>query len=360
MDFIPGLTLSEMFFHEIVKPIMDRHYPSLQYAAALIGRGSEVLGLDDETSTDHHWGPRLQLFLEPSDFTTNAGRLKELLAQELPRTFKGYSTNWSKPDAFKQQFLIVPDGNKINHRVEIWMVNGMIKHLLGTSSPDVDDIGWLSIPEQGLIGFTSGKVFHDATGELSAARTKLQYYPDNVFRFILASEWSHYAEEAAFVGRAGARGDDLGSRVISTRIVYRLMRIAFEINKKYIPYSKWLGTLFVQLPISLKLLPVLADALKSNDWRARERLLCDACLILVNEQDRLGIISGSDAKCGKYFNRDQLVVEVGDIIKGLKNAIAGPLKSMKYPIGTINQFVDDVNLLTDPEFSRKFFFFKRL
>jgi len=35
----------------------------LSDAAGIIGSGSEVLGFDDEMSSDHHWGPRTMLFL---------------------------------------------------------------------------------------------------------------------------------------------------------------------------------------------------------------------------------------------------------------------------------------------------------
>lgn len=65
--FVHGVDLSEAFYCEAVKPILDDHYPNLKYSAALIGWGSEVLGYDDLTSTDHNWGPRLLLFLSKED-----------------------------------------------------------------------------------------------------------------------------------------------------------------------------------------------------------------------------------------------------------------------------------------------------
>ncbi len=47
-EFIKGLELSRDFFLDIAKPILDRHYPDLEYSAGLIGYGSDVLGYDDE------------------------------------------------------------------------------------------------------------------------------------------------------------------------------------------------------------------------------------------------------------------------------------------------------------------------
>ena len=61
MKFIKGLELCEGFFFDIAKPILDKHFQSLPYSAGLIGYGSDVLGYDDEVSTDHMWGPRFLL-----------------------------------------------------------------------------------------------------------------------------------------------------------------------------------------------------------------------------------------------------------------------------------------------------------
>ena len=66
-DFLPGLELNRIFYIEAVKPILDREFPALQYSAALIGGGSEVLGFDTEMSSDHHWGPRVMLFFADED-----------------------------------------------------------------------------------------------------------------------------------------------------------------------------------------------------------------------------------------------------------------------------------------------------
>ncbi len=67
-EFIPGLQLSQAFYWEAVRPILDAHFPNLPHAAALLGYGSDVIGLDTPVSRDHGWGPRLILFLAPDDF----------------------------------------------------------------------------------------------------------------------------------------------------------------------------------------------------------------------------------------------------------------------------------------------------
>src|SRR5579863_5216771 len=61
--FVPGIELARLYHRELVGPLLDRYFPGLAYSAALVGPGSEVLGFDTPRSTDHDWGPRLQVFL---------------------------------------------------------------------------------------------------------------------------------------------------------------------------------------------------------------------------------------------------------------------------------------------------------
>ena len=59
---MPGRELCAAFYREAVRPLLDRELGGPVHSAGLMGPGSEVLGFDTERSTDHHWGPRLQLF----------------------------------------------------------------------------------------------------------------------------------------------------------------------------------------------------------------------------------------------------------------------------------------------------------
>ena len=52
MSFLPGLELCRRFYAEIVRPLIEQHFPDLPYAAARIGPGSDVLGFDTEMSMD--------------------------------------------------------------------------------------------------------------------------------------------------------------------------------------------------------------------------------------------------------------------------------------------------------------------
>ena len=51
-----GAELAGRFFTGVVEPLLSRGLPGLGYAAARLGSGSDVLGLDDQMSRDLHFG----------------------------------------------------------------------------------------------------------------------------------------------------------------------------------------------------------------------------------------------------------------------------------------------------------------
>lgn len=73
-----------------MRPLLEEHFPRVQYAAALLGPGSEVAGLDTGRSTDHDWGPRLKVFLGTDAAARHAAAITAMLADRLPASFRGY------------------------------------------------------------------------------------------------------------------------------------------------------------------------------------------------------------------------------------------------------------------------------
>jgi hypothetical protein len=86
--FIPGLQMAEGFFKDEVEPRLSASFPKLRYSAALIDGGSEVLGFDIEMSADHHWGPRVMIFLQPADYKTGWRKLKSSFRKNLPPSYR--------------------------------------------------------------------------------------------------------------------------------------------------------------------------------------------------------------------------------------------------------------------------------
>ena len=218
MPFVPGIELSRRFYAEVVRPLLD-----VEHSAALVGTGSEVLGYDTERSTDHDWGPRLQVFVSPSDVDSRGADL----AGHLPATFLGYPTigvTVTDPASwFGRRLGFDPAG--------------------GVTTRD-----WLATPTQLLAEATAGAVYHDGLGALHPVRERLSWYPDDVWRYVLALQWKRVSQEEHLMGRCGEVGDDLGSAVLAARLVRDVMRLCLLLARRYPPYAKWLGTAFARLP----------------------------------------------------------------------------------------------------------------
>lgn len=304
-----GLDLSRAYYHEIIEGILKKYYPSLKHTACFIGYGSDVIGYDNEMSRDHMWGPRLVLFLSEEDIALK-DELSKCFSENLPYEFKGFSTNFSAPDIKDHgvRHLKLIDSGQVNHMIEIWTIYDYMKDYLNIDvykSLSTED--WLTVHEHRLLAITSGDVFHDDLG-LKAIRDKLSYYPEDIRWYITSSLWHGISEEEAFIGRCGDMEDDLGSRIITARIVQNIMRICFCIERKYAPYSKWFGTAFKRLSIYPEIGMLLDEALSSDDWEDRQSKICNAYMKVTMHYMDKGLIPNIDIKVVDYYSRPYQVV----------------------------------------------------
>ena len=237
--------LASAFYFDAVAPVVDDVCPGVAYSAARIGRGSEVLGFDDAVSRDHDWGPRLELFFGPMDRDEFGSRLTGELAARLPHTFEGYSTSFGVASDGVDVLVDRADGEPVAHRVEVHEIGAWCDTVLGFDPRHgVGWFDWLATSSHRLAEVTAGAVFHDGLGDLTRLRAALAYYPHDVWLFILASQWHRISQEEAFVARCAQVGDELGATVIAGRLVRDLMRLCLMMSRRYVPYSKWLGTAF--------------------------------------------------------------------------------------------------------------------
>ncbi|MBX3054228.1 MAG: DUF4037 domain-containing protein [Caldilineaceae bacterium] len=352
--FIPGLTLCRDFYREAVRPILADAFPGLAYSAALIGSGSEVLGFDDEMSTDHHWGPRVQLFVSEADYPRVADAIHTALANRLPYTFQGYSTHFSQPDPNDNgvQHLTVLESGPVNHRVSVSTIRGFVLDYLDfdLSSP-VEAADWLTFPQQKLRALTSGAVYHDGLGiedGLEEVRARFAWYPPNVWLYLLAAGWARIGQEEHLMGRAGLVGDELGSALIGSRLARDVMRLAFTMEQQYAPYPKWFGTAFSKLQCAAELTPHLLAAQTAPDWQTRESHLVPAYEALARMHNRLGLTDPLPETVRTFWGRPFRVIAMQGFADALLAQITDPDTrriAARQPIGSIDTISDNTDLL---------------
>ncbi len=355
-DFIPGLALSRLYYKQAVRPVIEEHFPGIPHSAALVGAGSEVLGFDSEMSIDHCWGPRLQLFLNESDYHKCSEPLRDTLSTTLPTTFLGYSTEFS---------LVPGDHAPVELRAEERSCRGVqlftatgyaSKYLSLDVSGEITPADWLTCPQQLLKSFTAGKIYHDEVG-LQPIRDRFAYYPRDIWLYMLAAGWTRIGQEEHLMGRAGYVGDEIGSALIGARLVRDVMELCFLMERAYVPYPKWFGTAFTKLNCAAELSPYLQQALRADTWQQREEGLAGAYEILASMHNSLRITPSRPTKPDHFFDRPFRVIHLHG---GFANAICERIEDPRVQelvarriIGNIDQISDSTDLLSDADRRQK-------
>jgi hypothetical protein len=323
-DFLPGLHLARAFYDEIVRPMLG----DMSHSAARLGGGSDVLGFDTPLSTDHGWGPQLNVFVNGEDVEVTRGRFDE----RLPESFRGWPVRFGW------------DGLAVDHHVEVDSLDRWLTRRLGFDPRvAVTTIDWISTPQQLLLEVTSGELFHDGLGQLESARTALDWYPNEIWLWLLACQWRRVEQEEPFVGRAAAVGDELGSRLVAARLVRDLMRLCFLFERRYAPYTKWLGSAFELLDAGVEVGPPLRDVLNTNTYVGRERALAKAYEAVARQFNALRVAQPLDAGVRPFFDRPFLVLGAGRFADACLAEVHDPwLRSLPL-IGGIDQFADSTD-----------------
>jgi hypothetical protein len=348
--FIPGLELSEIFFREAVRPLLEAYWPELAYSAARLDYGSDVMGFDTPQSMDHEWGPRLTLFLTREDHEKHQAQIIQSLSERLPVEIRDYPTNYGYNEDGTRAMQEV-DSGPVDHLVALDTVSNFFSTYLNydpSHPPGVVD--WLSFPQQRLRTISSGRIYHDGLNVLRDIQESLHYYPRDLWLYLLAAQWRRISQEEAFVGRCGDVGDELGSHLIAARLVNDLMLLCFLIERQYTPYSKWFGTAFAQLTCADDLTPVFKRVLDAATWREREAALSQAYERLARMHNDLGITDLLPTQVTSYHGRPYQVIHADRFSDAIRNAISDP-EVLRLPahLGGIDQFVNSSDLLEHPK-----------
>jgi hypothetical protein len=348
VPFVPGIELSARFYREVVRPLLDQHFPGLPHAAGRIGWGSDVLGYDTEMSTDHDWSPTVQLLLHDED-AAQAEPIREMLRCHLPHTFCGYPVD-AEPVSHEDGTTIpeVVTEGPVDHRIAPMTLRAFVqRHLAYDLDQPIEPADWLSWSSQALLEVTAGGVHHDGLGQLTALRAQLAWYPHDVWLYLLACGWQRIGQEEHLMPRAGYMGDELGSSLIGSRLVRDAINLAFLMEKQYAPYPKWFGTAFRRLRCAADLWPMLWRAQRAPTWPEREAALVPAYESLARMHNALGITEPLPEGVS-YFHKRPFRVIQGEAFAA---AIAARIQDLQVTriatrglIGNLDQWSDNTDM----------------
>jgi hypothetical protein len=309
-----GLDLARGLYEEVVGPAL-----TVPHTACLIGEGSEVIGFDTDRSTDHEWGPRLQVLVGEEAIASTRIAVEETL----PDTFRGLPTRWFSLAA-----------GQITNHIDVDTTERWLAQHLPTLPADPDLAHWLAAPQQHLLQLTAGQVFRDDLGVLTHRRQTYAWYPDDLWRWLLASQWHLIGNTEPLLGRTIDSGDRRGARLLTARLCQLVMEMAYLQQRRYQPYPKWIGAGFQRLPPARVLGPLLDVALDQEPTLRPDGPLQQALLVLATGHNALELSVPVEAT-------------ITDFTVGVNDAVR------PFPVLNTPAFIDaTVTSITDPALAK--------
>ncbi|MBV7336906.1 DUF4037 domain-containing protein [Chloroflexi bacterium TSY] len=307
------IQISHAFFEDIVKPILQEHFPqeTAQTAFGIFGYGSEALQMDDEYSRDHHWGLRIDALMPDDLFQNRRQIMMETLSQHLPASFQGYSLR----EGHLAGAGLAPDS-----------LPAYLRRTIGLEHAPQSYVEWLSMPEEDIVHVINGEVWHDPKSDFTSIRQTLNdYYPEPV-RLRRIAHWCRYFSGMGTYAlkRAILRKNDYYANITFSRALRLGVQLAFLLDKQYAPYDKWTLAFLEKLPrLAAPLLPVIHEASSlATSWERKLELLNQMADILDQTMVHDGLIQShpqfQDSPTSGYRLLEHAYAE---IIKGLPQEI---------------------------------------
>ncbi|MCD8379744.1 MAG: DUF4125 family protein, partial [Lachnospiraceae bacterium] len=224
-----GLKLAKSYYEQVLLPFFNQYAPECleRMAVGLSGEGSDCLGLDDEISRDHDFGPGLCIWLTHADYETYGEKISHLYAS-LPEEFNGY-----------RRHVVIENG-----RVGVFDMDSFFARYTGYArAEDIPDMrSLLAIPDEALLTVTNGQVFADPVGEFSLRRENFhKICPDEYWRIKIANSLLQLGQYGQYnYPRSMKRGDYVTAQVALYKYIEELYRLVHYVNHTFPPYYKWL------------------------------------------------------------------------------------------------------------------------
>ena len=233
-----GLELAKAYYDTYGKQMIHTLFPEYEgkIAIGLAGQGSECFGFDDELSTDHDFGPCFCLWLTPEIYRAIGQDLQNAYNQ-LPKSFMGFAAREESPHS--------------GDRVGVQAIDTFYRRQIGRPDAQLSLIEWLYTPESRLATVTNGQVFHDPLGEFSRIRNDLlRFYPEDVRIKKIAARAVTMAQAGQYnYARCMCRGETVAAQLALSEFVRHTVSMVFLLNKKYMPFYKWMHRALRELPV---------------------------------------------------------------------------------------------------------------
>jgi len=279
-----GLALSKAYFEEYGHTLitsLEEAYPALrgQFAAGLVGQGSECLGFDDDLSVDHDFGPSFCLWL-PKRLYEPYGKLCQQAYQQLPGEFRGHPA---------RKVMLHGHG-----RVGVLCTEDFYFGLTGAQQIPKTNLDWINLSETSLSQAVNGEVFRDDPGEFTAFRNSLlAFYPDDILYKKIAARAAAMAQSGQYnYSRLCKRKEWTGAYLALAEFMKNTCSVVHLLNRRYVPFYKWMHRSLQDMPILPEIYGLMEQLAEGKDMKAAWENVSEADFLygFLNTRDQNAVL----------------------------------------------------------------------
>ena len=267
-----GLELAKEYYNFYGKSMIHEKFPEFEnrIAVGLVGHGSECYGFDDSISQDHDFGPAFCMWLTEEDYE-KIGSALAFEYEQLPKDYAGFTGRVQSTHG--------------GGRVGVFSISSFYYSLIGVDSIPKNNKEWVWIPESRLAVATNGEVFRDDYGMFSKIREGLlQFYPEDVRIKKIVARAAAMAQSGQYnYARSMRRMETVTAHVALSEFVKNTASMVFLLNKKYMPFYKWMHKDMQFLPILGKEVHNLLNNLISIQNSEKPETAEKICGLIINE-----------------------------------------------------------------------------
>lgn len=281
-----GMELSQRFYEEYGRRMISDGFSEYEgmIAVGVAGEGSDCFGYDDELSRDHDFEAGFCLWIPDSLDHTVEFRLSRAY-HKLPKEYLGVR---------RAEQSLWGQGRR-----GVMRIGDFYRRFTGRPGVPESLTEWLYTPEYSLACAVNGMVFCDNLGEFSRIRRELAAgYPEDVRKKKLAARLALMAQSGQYnYARCMKRGEQGAAALALGEFVQNAASAVFLLNRRYMPYYKWMFRALKDLPLcegAARLLePVLLSDRKLHDARRTSEQIEQICAGIVRELQRQQLTGGS-------------------------------------------------------------------
>ena len=264
---------SRELFNNHFMPKLKQRYPECigNFAAGLIGHGSECFGFEDEISLDHDISNGFYIWLDEENDIKYGVKLFRVYKEVFEEFGKEHGI---KSGAVKRGVITIGD---------------FLEGIIGTNELPESSFQWLRIPSYALANVTNGEIFYDGNGIFTKAIDHLKKeMPNDAKLKKLSASLALAAQSGQYNFMRTVGHGELGAACLAiAEFVGNIGEVIFLLNRKHMPYYKWalksLYNLEILNDIAPKLEFLLCEATSKDTAKAKSKVIEEICVKVIDE-----------------------------------------------------------------------------